>query len=141
MAHLATLFVFSKCCIASNKLLHIIDLQVHNGVDRLKNLSSEGDGKYKHESNVNDIYHALYSVVADGFREDIQGSPYGFYGLEIDELTDSSNKAIVIMYIHFVNAMGQLTIQLLCVKELSSGFTADEIYNCVLQAGFRRIRP
>ena len=97
MAQLAT--------IASNKLLHIIDLQVHNGVDRLKNLSSEGDGKYKHESSVNYMYHALYSVVADGFREDIQGSPYGFYGLEIDELTDSSNKAIVIMYMHFVNAI------------------------------------
>ena len=71
---------------------------------------------------------------SDGVREDIQGSPYGFYGLEIDELTDSSNKAIVIMYIHFVNAMGQLTIRFLCVKEMSSGFTADEIYNCVLQA-------
>ena len=99
MEQLATLFVFSKCCIASNKLLSIINLQVHNGVDRLKkNLSSEGDGKYKHESSVNDMYHALYSVVADGFREDIQGSPYVFYGLEIDERTDSSNKAIVIIY-------------------------------------------
>ena len=30
--------------------------------------------------------------------------------------------------------MGQLTIRFLCVKELSSGYTADEIYNCVLQA-------
>ena len=134
MAQLATLFVFSKCCIASNKLLHIINLQVHNGVDRLKNLSSEGGGKYKHESSVNDMYHALYSVVADEFKEDIQGSPYGFYGLEIDELTDSSNKAIVIMYVHFVNEMGHLIIRFLCVKELSSGSTADEIYRCVLQA-------
>ena len=38
------------------------------------------------------------------------------------------------MYIHFVNAMGHLTIRFLCVKELSSGSTADEIYKCVLQA-------
>ena len=49
--------------------------------------------------------------------KDIQGSPYGFYGLEIDELTDLSYKAIVIMYIHFVNAMGQLTFRVsLCQR-------------------------
>ena len=36
---MAQLWVFfQKCYIASNKLLHIIDLQVHNGVDRLKKL-------------------------------------------------------------------------------------------------------
>ena len=33
-----------------------------------------------------------------------------------------------------MNAMDQLTIRFFCVKELSSGSTADEIYNCVLQA-------
>ena len=43
----SSVWFFSKCYIASNKLLHIIDLQVHNGVDRLKNLSSEG------EANIN----------------------------------------------------------------------------------------
>ena len=58
--------------------------------------------------------------------KDIQGSPYGFYGLE----TDSSNKAIVIMYIHFVNAMGQLTFRVsLCQRIVQWIY---EIYNCVL---------
>lgn len=56
------------------------------------------------------------------------------FGLEIYELLDSSSKAIAIMYVHFINAMGRLTTRFLCHKELPEDSSADDVHHGVIEA-------
>ena len=87
-------------------------------MDSLKHLQSEDASHYQHHDSMDDFYEAMAEVVLEDLHSSIQSSPYQYYGIEIDEGTDNSNKSIMIAFIRFVNKDGVLQTRFLGVKEL-----------------------
>ena len=47
-------------------------------------------------------------MIIDNLKSERETSPYQFYGIEIDEATDSANKSIIIAFIRTVGSDGAL---------------------------------
>lgn len=54
---------------------------------------------YSHNSCIKDFYQCLESVGTTNFRLELENAPYGMFGIEADEVTDSSNESIIVVYI------------------------------------------
>lgn len=66
----------------------------------------------------------------DEMKLERSASPYSHFSLQADEATDSANKSVVVTYIRFITAKGDVATRYLCTKELPAT-TSGDIYDAV----------
>ena len=86
---------------------------------------------YTHHASVEEMYESLYAVTQAELKEEREKSPYSFFSVQIDEATDSSNKSVLVAYLMFMDAQGDIRTQYLSTAELQAT-NAEEIYNTLL---------
>ena len=70
-------------------------------------------------------------MIWEDLKSNIFNSPHKKFSLEL-QFTDSANKTVVLFYIRYVNAAGELWNQYLASRELEQG-DAEFIYNTTLE--------
>ncbi|XP_076304164.1 zinc finger protein 862-like [Tachypleus tridentatus] len=74
------------------------------------------------------MHIALNYIVQDEMQADFRASPFPFFALEADEVTDAGNISILIIYIRNLSSLGEVTSRFLAERELTNT-AADSIYN------------
>ena len=54
------------------------------------------------------MYESMEKVIREDMETEINNSPFGIYGLELDEATDSSNASFLVIYVRYINPAGDV---------------------------------
>ena len=54
---------------------------------------------YTHHSCIEEFYDSLQTVVTRDMRQELAAAPFGLFGIEADEATDTSNESIIIVHV------------------------------------------
>ena len=92
IGQMKTLLMQAKECIPTSKNKPLIALQIMNGCDGLKMLTSnDGKTKYQHSDSIHDLNMAMYSTIDEAFHKELEQNAYKVFGVEMDEETNMSN--------------------------------------------------
>ena len=130
VARMATMYTQSKNAIPVSKNKCLLELQQFNGCPNIDTLLE--NNKYQHHGSINDMNATFSDIIREDLKSNILNFPHKKFSLELDEFTDSADKTVVLFYIRYVNAAGELSIQYLASRELKQG-NAEFIYNTTLE--------
>jgi hypothetical protein len=84
---------------------------------------------YTHHHSIDDFYDSISHVITDQIVQALKTSP--FFAVQIDEATDCSNLATLMIYVRFLDDKGQIQSKFLSVVELKNG-SAQTIFDALI---------